>query len=305
VDGDVRRTEVRGTIGDLLRGTPLSWHVCDGPVEIGEGPHEVRVHATVQYTADRLVLAPLAAPAQEYATRTVRHGSWSAAHQTYEVGPGEEAVLRVAQNVNSGWVATASGRTLEPVTVDGWQQGFVVPSGDAVLVELSFAPDRWYRVALMVGLFSAVLLVVGALLVWWRGPTRRAADSLPPALRPAVRARRRRDGRMSAVAPALVLGGVTLCTWMVGGPVVAFAVLATSVVAAYRPRMLRWAPLAGAVLVAASGLVALGFATGRPGDPPVAADVLAAVGIGVLVTAVTPRRWPRAGRWKSGLARRG
>jgi arabinofuranan 3-O-arabinosyltransferase len=305
VDGEVRRTEVHGTVGDLLRGTPLSWRVCDGPVHLEEGRHEIRADATVQYAADRLVLEPLAVPAQAHATRTVRQSSWSAAQQTYDVGPGGEAVLRVAQNVNSGWVAAADGRTLEPVTVDGWQQGFVVPSGKAVSVELSFAPDRWYRLALLVGLLAAVVLIFAALYVVWKGPTV-GASCLYPAARPDGHGRRRRSGLWRAAGPVLAVGGASIVSWLVGGPVVALAVLATSAVAARGPQHLRWAPVGGALLVAISGLVAVGFGAGWPGESPVVADLLAAVGIGVLVATVLPLTGSqRAGAWRDARARRG
>ena len=37
--------------------------------------------------------------------------------------------LEVHQAANPGWTATLNGHQLAPVTLDGWQQAFVVPAG--------------------------------------------------------------------------------------------------------------------------------------------------------------------------------
>jgi arabinofuranan 3-O-arabinosyltransferase len=80
-------------------------------------------------------------------------------------------IVSLGENANAGWVATQDGRTLEPVVVDGWQQGwFLVDDTDPVHAE--FRPDRDYRLGLAGGLVLAVALVAVVLLTRrrWAGP---------------------------------------------------------------------------------------------------------------------------------------
>jgi arabinofuranan 3-O-arabinosyltransferase len=113
------------------------------------------------------------------------------------------ALLVVHENANAGWRATLSGHSLRAVVVDGWQQAFVVPAGAAARVSLTYAPDRTYRLGLLMGLLAALLLVGLALL-----PARRA-EPLPRV----AEARIAPIGRALLVAVALLmLGGWTgLC----------------------------------------------------------------------------------------------
>ena len=49
-------------------------------------------------------------------------------------------MLVVPESINPGWTArTADGAQLTPVTVNGWQQGWVVPAGTSGTVTLTFA----------------------------------------------------------------------------------------------------------------------------------------------------------------------
>src|SRR5690606_22185099 len=90
---------------------------------------------------------------------------WGSSHRTLAVGTRDAAaLLTVHENSNSGWSATLDGEPLESVTVDGWQQGFVVPAGAPGTIELRFEPSTGYRAALIVGGCLVVLLAVGALL---------------------------------------------------------------------------------------------------------------------------------------------
>jgi arabinofuranan 3-O-arabinosyltransferase len=78
-------------------------------------------------------------------------------------------LLTVHENVNAGWRATLGGRELQRITVDGWQQGYVVPAGAPGVVHLVYTPDRWYRLGLAAGLLAALLVLGGALLPERRG----------------------------------------------------------------------------------------------------------------------------------------
>jgi arabinofuranan 3-O-arabinosyltransferase len=145
----------------------------------------------------------------------------------------EPTVLRVHENTNPGWVAELAGRRLKPVVLDGWQQGWVVPPGEAATLQLRYAPDRTYRVGLLVGAGAVVLLL---LIAAWRG---RRPDRRPPVPAQAV------GGR----AP-LLLGAALLV--LIGGwaavPLMALAV----VLPLRRVRV----PLAAGAVLAAGGLLA-------------------------------------------------
>ena len=62
-------------------------------------------------------------------------------------------------------------RPLRPITVNGWQQGWVLPPGSAGTVTLAFASNTPYRFGLFGGL---ALLPLLALLALW--PTRRPSS---------------------------------------------------------------------------------------------------------------------------------
>jgi arabinofuranan 3-O-arabinosyltransferase len=65
------------------------------------------------------------------------------------------------QNYNDAWVATFGGHTLTSVRVDGWQQGYIVPSGGAGTIQLTMPSDSLFHLGLLLG---AILLVVILLL---------------------------------------------------------------------------------------------------------------------------------------------
>ncbi|OEV09202.1 family 2 glycosyl transferase, partial [Streptomyces nanshensis] len=99
-----------------------------------------------------------------------------------DLRPGESGrILRVADAADPGWSATLDGRPLDPVTVDGWAQGFELPAGGGrldVTHETSAAHTGW----LWLQGFLALVVVVLAL----PGRRRQVDDDLPEAAAPAV-----------------------------------------------------------------------------------------------------------------------
>jgi arabinofuranan 3-O-arabinosyltransferase len=93
---------------------------------------------------------------------------WAATDRTVRIGAGGEALLVVPENMNTGWRAAIDGRVLSATRVDGWQQAWVVPAGDAAEVRLTFEPDRAYRGGMAAGALTALAVV--CLAVW---PVRR------------------------------------------------------------------------------------------------------------------------------------
>jgi arabinofuranan 3-O-arabinosyltransferase len=80
------------------------------------------------------------------------------------VPPGSDPVIAaVRENQNEGWEGSVPGPgTATRVTVDGWQQGWLL-KGPVKRLDLSYAPDRLYRIALGVGGILLLLLATAAL----------------------------------------------------------------------------------------------------------------------------------------------
>jgi arabinofuranan 3-O-arabinosyltransferase len=64
------------------------------------------------------------------------------------------------ENYNKGWQATLNGQILTPVTLDGWQQGFVVPAGEGGQIILTYLPDFLYNIVIAIGIIAVIILLV-------------------------------------------------------------------------------------------------------------------------------------------------
>ncbi len=104
------------------------------------------------------------------AARSLRVGSWGAEKRSITVGAGSESYLEVHEAANLGWTATLGGHRLRPVTLDGWQQGFVLPAGAGGAVRLTFTPAAGYHLALIVAATAVAVLLALALLAARRRP---------------------------------------------------------------------------------------------------------------------------------------
>ena len=86
-------------------GTPGSWDVASVVLQRADGP---------------------AADAATLAQPVVRQ--WEVTERRLDLGArSTDSVLAMTENANSGWTARLGGTALRAVTVNGWQQGFVVP----------------------------------------------------------------------------------------------------------------------------------------------------------------------------------
>ncbi|TDB71440.1 alpha-(1-_3)-arabinofuranosyltransferase family protein [Micromonospora sp. KC721] len=214
VAGEERRTTLVANRRDLVEQREVNAVLCGkeakGPVRLTAGENRVlaagnRLAVPTQLTLTPLGVAPGGAAGgvgEPVATRTaLRIDEWSATRRVLHLsGHAGRQVLALRENANAGWVAIADGKKLTPFVVDGWQQGWLVPAGYSGRVELRFAPDGGYVLALGAG---AVLLAGVALLAVL--PPRRAGGPVPGYAR-------RRRGRFLA---AFVGGGALL---LVGGP---------------------------------------------------------------------------------------
>ena len=161
----------------LVRGEPVPATPCG---ELPDGDGSITAAAAGGLVPERVTLTPVGwtrtevAPSRTVSAQRAHTGSW-----TLDVGAGDESVLVLHQGANDGWRATdPDGRELEPVTVDGWRQGFVLPEGAATRVEVDFVPNAQHRAALAVGAALVVFLLLwGFVELLLR---RRGTDEEPP-----------------------------------------------------------------------------------------------------------------------------
>lgn len=166
VNGKTVQTRVSGTVADILAGRPVTFTACS-PVALAAGSNTVAepgsdafsVQAvTVDLDSARLTPVP---PVPAAAARVL---SWSPARRVLRVAVTRQSYLIVNENFNAGWQAALHGRVLQPVELDGWKQGWLLPAGSRGQVTLTYLPDGQYRVSLVGGLaaLGAVILVAVA-----------------------------------------------------------------------------------------------------------------------------------------------
>ncbi|GAA1148821.1 alpha-(1-_3)-arabinofuranosyltransferase domain-containing protein [Ornithinicoccus hortensis] len=201
----------------------------------------------------------------------------------------EPSLVVVPQNANAGWRATleeAADAPLTPVTVEGWQQAYLVPAGPATTLRAEFGPDRAYTLGLRLGLVALGLLAILSWAVPAGHPVR-----VPPAARvgPVVGAGLLLAwgclvaGVWGLLAGATVLVGVRGLRRLgirpgvaLGGLTVASGVLALALLAVWGPRPTETGVMAVLpqllLLLAVVSALAGGRGRGCPGtrspDPP-------------------------------------
>ena len=234
VNGTEYPTRVSGSRSDFINGRPLELEAC-GTVRLDPGVVHLRLLASAEFAVRTLSLVRpgslvKGAPAAPDRVKVV---DWPATARKVSVAETSESagVLTVIENANAGWTASTGTTALTPVTVDGWAQGWLTPAGLSGAVHLDFRPQRLYVAALLVGGFTA-LVVVGMALV---GRRRRVGVVMP-----------------EVVAPRWVRGlCFTLAMVLLGGAwglVAGAAVLGLRLVVAQWRRSTAWA-LATAVLL--------------------------------------------------------
>ena len=181
VAGRTLQTRVDGTLGDLLSGAPMHLSTCsrrepDGPVpsaRLEAGRTLISTRRTAEFDVVAVTGSP---PAGDRALpRAVRVASESGTHLQAEVAAGAEAVVSVPWNYNVGWEARLDGHTVEPIRVDGWQQGWIVPAGEGGTLSVEFGPQRGYTLVLLAGLIVAGALLLGAAAMLLLGRLRRTS----------------------------------------------------------------------------------------------------------------------------------
>lgn len=289
IDGRIHPTEVVGTVAEILEDRPLELRICgeeavtlsrgERPVVLSDGP------ATRPYS---VVLTPAAPPRPPSDSMSAEVVTWEPTHREIAVGGrGEPMVVVVPENDNAGWQATLDGEVLEHARVDGWAQGYVVPTGEKGVITLTYRPDGTYRAALGAGLAAVLLVIVVALI-----PGRRRGSQSQANGRGRNRPRRTADRHGSRAALGGVLAGV-IGLWLLGGSAGLWAAAAAATLGV----ALHWRPAIASrlpILVVSGVLVAAVLAARRPWPdyepgshaPETQVAVLVAVAIAILPIAV-------------------
>ena len=133
----------------------------NGVGTVPAGQQELLISPGVAFVVDGAQLTT-ATESPSAAVTTAATGTWGPARREIRAPASPTSrVLVIPESVNPGWVArTSSGVRLTPVTVNGWQQGWVVPAGDPGNITLTFASNSVYRVGLALGLALLPLLAV-------------------------------------------------------------------------------------------------------------------------------------------------
>ncbi|MEU8358837.1 alpha-(1-_3)-arabinofuranosyltransferase family protein [Nonomuraea sp. NPDC048882] len=224
VNGRSVATRVVGTHADLLEQRPVRIIGCSR-ARLAAGDNRVRVAGWDPYAIDSLVVGSLADEPRGVEGAAVQ-STWTAAEREVKVSAPKDAFLVVNENYNAGWRAQISGKTLKPVRIDGWKQGWELPAGTSGTARLEYLPDRAYRLALLLGLAGIALLALAALVL--RGPRPEHVRETAPAS--AARLARPR-------APYVILLALAFGGWVANWPgmiAVLAAVLVTLLLRARR-----------------------------------------------------------------------
>jgi arabinofuranan 3-O-arabinosyltransferase len=308
VDGRTYPTSVSGTVQDLISPTPLPLHVCTSGSELAlpAGRHWLSSPGTglplaitdLSLTSAATVPAPgqVSPSASPAASRGLRTGTWQAEYRTMAIGPGGLSYLEVHQAASPGWSATLNGRPLTPVTLDGWQQAFVVPDGAGGTVVMTFTPAGGYHWLLAGSVLALCVLIAAAAC-----PPRRGQGDQPR--------RGQDDQRRDLAAPAgpapsagpapagywLAAGGAALVLALAGG-LAAIAVPAVILLGWWRRPWVPW--LATAAMCGAGVLVIAGLSHGtQPGYGPFGwpAQAAALIALAAALVPPVPRPWRGSG----------
>ena len=162
VDGEqIARTSVSARVAEFMDGGSVPARVCSPEVVLPAGQHELAVRSSAAFQPVTALFAgqDLYGPTGRPESPTV--DTWDDTRRVVDVaGADEDRILEMAENFNPGWAARAGDQELRAVRVDGWKQAFVVPAGVAGPVAIAFAPDRTYRLGLLAGLLTALVVVV-------------------------------------------------------------------------------------------------------------------------------------------------
>jgi len=304
VDGNTYPTSVSGTVRDLIGLTALPLRVCTGGAVLalppgrhwlsspGTDPPLAITDLSLTDVAAVPISGRASAPASAATSRGLRAGTWGAEYRTAAIGPGGLSYLEVHQAANPGWTATLNGHRLTPVTLDGWQQAFVVPAGAGGTVVMTFVPAAGYHWLLAGSVLALCVLITAAAWPPRRGP-RGLAASDGPAAGPSEAGPAGPAGYWLApgVGPGVGTVAAALVLALAGG-LVAIAVPAVILLGWWRRQWVPWLAFA-AMCVAGVPFIA-GLSHGaQPGFGPFGwpAQAAALIALATALVPPVPRPW--------------
>ena len=169
VDGEPVPVRVTGSTGDAEARRRLDVEGCEQvTITAGETLIVARAGSVTGIDIDQIVLSsPAPAPLPAAATASVEVlRATDTEIDALVPGAATSRWLVLGQSHNRGWEATAGGVDLgEPVVIDGFANGWLLPPGEPAEVSLRWTPQRWVTRALM----ASALFVLAALGAAWRG----------------------------------------------------------------------------------------------------------------------------------------
>jgi arabinofuranan 3-O-arabinosyltransferase len=316
INGVTYASSVAMTWAQLMRGEAAPAQLC-GPSATAASPRTVELSAG----ANRVVASgsALTVPVQLSLSRAGSAGptgSGSAGELSVTTWGGTDRSVRLPaastprllvmrENTSVGWRATLGTTRLAPIVVDGWQQGWLVPAGADGTVQITFAPDRTYRIGLLIGLGLLAALVLGAIVLSLRRQAWRARH-----LQRQI-SHRTPGGFLVVAVGALALlsvgGYVALLIGALAGAASLVLFFQTATLSARSQRMVRRVLRAGWWLTPAVCLMVAGYLWWsdfrQPGvDPHTSAwpQAVAVAGLGTLWVSTVLGRRP-FGKWLAAL----
>ena len=279
IGGQAVETEVIGTFADLRTGAPMTVRTCGIVPDLKAGKQTISIDRIDGFLPISMTVSPPGTERSKQQVLPVTKKRWTETDRSVAIAAGPTTVLAVPENFNAGWNATLNGRRLTPVLVSGWQQGWIVPEGSEPRnVTMNFAPAMPYQVSLFVGGVGALAVLVAAALLMMRGRRDGLLQSGSLRLRPVGYAavhRPRRPLPMDVAAIAVIAAA------LFGGGFVALGA-AVALVTPWKWRQVQRAAAVLLVLFASLLWSVAGF-----GDAAAAANVLAALAVGLLLGHVT------------------
>lgn len=165
---------------ELMHGSPQGFDGCGrgSKMKLAQGWHRISIKPTAQLLINGATILPTSGIPAPSAATNPQIGRWEAVDREVTVAASaNRRTLETYESFNAGWTASMAGHELQPVQVDGWRQGWILPAGAAGSVVMDYGPNGVYRIGLLVGLL-AVLALVGLAAV--RGK-RMALDPAGPA----------------------------------------------------------------------------------------------------------------------------
>lgn len=170
IDNQIFQSSVVGTLASLLNSSPFIVRFCPNEIHLSSKKHTIKEINNSEFRISAINLIPIGYPVDLYSSfeipkpfRAINVINWGAENRSVEIAPGPASILEIHEDANIGWVATLNGQSLKPITVDGFQQGFIIPAGQGGLIVINYYPNFLYRLTFGGALIALVILLTFAL----------------------------------------------------------------------------------------------------------------------------------------------